>query len=215
MISLQMAYLIQEVFIISTGVIDYLNILRVVFAFLSKVSLILHYVDYNLYAGAEVCACNIYDNLHVFCTIICCYLAPGISNESFSNSIKCLHQLCLGGVRPLLLGDYNLPNINWVTGYFPSDFKYKVFFDFYSEFGFYQFIHESTRGSNVLDLLLTNDPLLLSSYYFDFPFCTSDHDSINCVIIIDKHCFSSHKNLSSDTFFAWKKLIGLPLLFFS
>ena len=121
------------------------------------------HVDYNLYAGAEVCACNIYDNLHVFCTIICCYLAPGISNESFSNSIKCLHQLCLGGVRPLLLGDYNLPNINWVTGYFPSDFKYKVFFDFYSEFGFYQFIHESTRGSNVLDLLLTNDPLLLSS----------------------------------------------------
>lgn len=171
-------------------------------------------VDYSFYSGAEIIACNIYDNQRVYVTIVCCYMAPAISNNSFLTSINCLRHICAQGPRVLLLGDCNLPNIDWNNEVFSSDYKSQLFFEFYCDFGFYQYIHESTRKSNVLDLLLSNDPLIVSSYCIDVPFCNSDHDSINCVIFIDKQCHMSSDNVSSSQMWDWKKLIGILLILF-
>ena len=101
------------------------------------------------------------------------------------------------------VSDFNLPKIDWANDFFPCDFKSQTFFTFYSDFGFQQLINEGTRRSNILDLLLTNDPLLISDFAVEAPFINSDLESITWIIIAE--------NVSSDLFsnapapvFNWK-----------
>lgn len=82
----------------------------------------------------------------------------------------------------MLLGDFNLPLINWCTQKFSNDFKSCMFFNFMTDFGFAQLVLEPTRKSNILDLLLVNNPFIISSFCIDEPFSTSDHESIICRI---------------------------------
>ena len=46
------------------------------------------------------------------------------------------------------------------------------------EFGFVQCVCSPTRGSNILDLVLSNEPLLLRSLSVMDPIGNSDHDSV-------------------------------------
>ena len=103
----------------------------------------------------------------------------------YLSTFECLCQICAACDKCIVIGDFNLPKINWKDSYFPGDFKYNVFYNFYTDYGFNQLISEPTRNDNILDLLLTNDPLLISDYSIDVPFCKSDHESINWVVILD------------------------------
>ena len=53
-------------------------------------------------------------------------------------------------------------------------------------------ICEPTRGRNILDLLLVNDPLIISDVALDVPFCTSDHESFVFKIYLHYESLSSN-----------------------
>jgi hypothetical protein len=76
----------------------------------------------------------------------------------------------------ILVGDFNLPELypelTVATG--PP----VLYNDLFSDFGLFQTVDSPTRGKNVLDLLLTNDLLLVSDVIVDVPFSTSDHDML-------------------------------------
>ena len=161
------------------------------------------FIDQIAFPGVEIIACNFVFNSHVFFTLICCYIPPSASNDLFLSNIKCLSKICNDNTQCIAVGDFNLPKIDWANDFFPGDFKSQTFFSFYSDFGFQQLINEGTRRSNILDLLLTNDPLLISDFAVDAPFINSDHESITWIIIAE--------NVSSDLFsyapapvFNWK-----------
>ena len=75
------------------------------------------------------------------------------------------------------IGDFNLPGIDWELFCAPQSIKEQSFINFIHDFGLCQLICEPTRGRNILDLLLVNDPLIISDVALDVPFCTSDHES--------------------------------------
>ena len=53
-----------------------------------------------------------------------------------------------------------------------------------------------TRGRNILDLILTDDLLIISSFAIGMPLGTSDHDSISVVLTLDREVMTNSK--SSD-----------------
>jgi hypothetical protein len=57
------------------------------------------------------------------------------------------------------------------------------FLKFYSNHGLTQVVRSPTRGNKFLDLILTNDPLIVSSLSVGEPFSTSNHDSISLSIV--------------------------------
>ena len=74
------------------------------------------------------------------------------------------------------MGDFNLPNVDWIHYSAPANRFYDKFLNFINESGLLQYVLEPTRHSNVLDLSLTNDSNLISGLQVECPF--SDHNVI-------------------------------------
>jgi hypothetical protein len=132
----------------------------------------------EIYNKVELVALNILLAKNFTITLLCSYLSPSLSYQDFTLAIKCLESVCCKYNYCVGIGDYNLPNTDWLQCYFPCDFKSKSFYDFVSDYGFIQLITENTRNNNVLDLLLTNDPLLIATFSVQDAFGSSDHGSI-------------------------------------
>ena len=64
-----------------------------------------------------------------------------------------------------LLGDFNLPDINWDTCSFIPGGRYpahsKLMLDLAQDYNLHQIVREPTRENNILDLCFTNDPSFL------------------------------------------------------
>jgi len=98
----------------------------------------------------------------------------------------------------IIVGDFNLPKINWKTLSCPSDNFHKPFLSFLIESSCTQLINFPTCGSNILDLILTNDAHVISHINADTPCGASDHVSILFNVILttdstqsinnDRHC---------------------------
>jgi hypothetical protein len=52
-----------------------------------------------------------------------------------------------------------------------------------NEFGLVQFNLSPTRDANVLDLVFSNDPLIMSDIRVDCPFASGDHLSVKFSIL--------------------------------
>ena len=101
-----------------------------------------------------------------------------IAREYAIDTIECLKFLCNGGETICLLGDFNLPLINWKFNQAPNNEIYNVFLKFFREYGLYQFVRHSTRHENILDLVMSNDPQFISTIEVQCPISTSDHNVI-------------------------------------
>jgi len=53
-----------------------------------------------------------------------------------------------------LLGDFNLPDIDWFYYHSPDNMIYNSFLKFVNSYGFTQFVNQPTRD-NILDLVLS------------------------------------------------------------
>ena len=87
----------------------------------------------------------------------------------------------------ILIGDFNMPEIvcgNHSVMHGASSEKCKLFQQFCFDLGLIQIVDFPTRGKNLLDLVLTNDPLLLSNVSGAPPLASSDHDSIHLTMLI-------------------------------
>jgi len=78
-----------------------------------------------------------------------------------------------------IVGDLNCPNVNWHLLKAPIDRIQNVFLDFVCDSGFEQMVGLPTRDDNVLDLVITSHPLLMSQVSVAQPFANSDHNSVH------------------------------------
>jgi len=106
----------------------------------------------------------------------------------------CLRYLCDTHHTVFIVGDLNLPNINWADAEAPDDNIHSLFLKFCSDYGFEQYVTEPTRDSHVLDLVLCNDPFVVSELEVTEPFSNSDH----CMVKFDL-VLTSHEHSGNDT----------------
>ncbi len=105
------------------------------------------------------------------------YRAPNVSADISSLHCTFLDFVYSVNYPVLQLGDFNLV-IDWKHLYAPgggaaAEFAAKVI-----ELSLFQLVESPTRGPNILDLVLVNDPLPVLSCCTNVPFSTSDHESV-------------------------------------
>ena len=84
----------------------------------------------------------------------------------------------------LIVGDLNCPDIDWQTFTAPIDNIQDKLLDFIAHNGYVQMVCECTRGNNVLDVVLTNEPLTVCNVDVAPPIGTSDHCQVDFVVAL-------------------------------
>lgn len=111
---------------------------------------------------------------------------PGGNSQSDLSIMKeitlCLDQFCNVDKTSIVFGDANCPNIDWLNGVAKCEPIQQMFHNCVCELGFTQSVDEPTRGANILDIVLCNDPLLISDVVVMQPFSNSDHCSVVCTL---------------------------------
>ena len=114
------------------------------------------------------------------------YRPPGTDMASYhtANLLRnALEQLATADIPTFIVTDLNCPNIDWQLQSRTTGVIDTIFSDFLTNNGYVQCVRDATRGSNVLDLVLCNEPILLSSIDVLPPFGGSDHNSIDFVVL--------------------------------
>ena len=88
----------------------------------------------------------------------------------------------------IIMGDFNLPKINWLTLEMPTDGVHDVLYDCFTELGYFQFVTDVTRlsitgNSHTLDLILSTDDMSINVDNISAPLGTSDHSIIEFTIL--------------------------------
>ena len=133
----------------------------------------------NEYECLELLAVDInVDNINT--RLILVYRPPGNTYDHFKNEllVNALQYLTDSCQRTIILGDFNLPMVDWRTCSYTSVPSCNMLCDYLLYNGLHQIIEFPTRGDNVLDLVFVNDPLLISDANVYPPISTSDHNSV-------------------------------------
>lgn len=98
----------------------------------------------------------------------------------------------------IILGDLNCPSIDWVNLRAGSNSAHTAFFDFCTNENMSQMVNFPTRTAltgteNVLDLLLTNSPDLITNVEKQPPLFNSDHHSVEFVMTLSKPTTKANK----------------------
>ncbi len=112
------------------------------------------------------------------CRIVCCYRPPSASAAAMGELCQQLAMACDGHEPIVVVGDFNLPYVNWVTYSAPRTLQYDAFLDFVNAASLSQLVLSSTRQENILDLVLTSDELFVSRVAVVDCFGTSDHSAV-------------------------------------
>jgi hypothetical protein len=80
----------------------------------------------------------------------------------------------------LLVGDFNLPDINWELQTSPHSYRQDEYLALFSEFNLSQVVEVPTRGENILDLILTSERYCVNSVRAHPPLAKSDHRMLEC-----------------------------------
>ena len=96
--------------------------------------------------------------------------------------------------RVVLIGDFNLQNVDWIHYSAPVSPFYDMLVRFVNENGLLQFVSEPTRHENILDPVLTNVPNLISDLQVQCPLSESDHNVVKFSI----NLCSDHNNVSDN-----------------
>ena len=150
--------------------------------------------------------CNIKTNNNNIFTLGLVYRSPNSTPEENDILITFLHSF-LSKVNPrndkvLILGDFNLPSINWEHETCPNDtshISYK-FLDCIHEYYLTQFVNQPThyRGDQnptLIDLILSNDSDFVHNFNHSAPFGLSHHS----VITFSLNVFQSNISLPAIT----------------
>lgn len=131
------------------------------------------------------------------------YRAP--SSSSMSSLIDYLNVCTAVNYHCIITGDFNCSNINWVSLSAPNDGTQNEFVDFAVTRSFKQMVHEPTRGNNILDLVLSNEPIAVANLSVEPPFGSSDHCQVEFSIFIDNEkCDTAKQNVNSKCY-NWHK----------
>jgi len=113
---------------------------------------------------------------------ILCYRPPKSSEpavRAFNNVLNIISD-CINCTWPtIMLGDFNLPDIDWAAVEAHEQRLHEPFINFVCENGFTQYVCEPTRKHNILDLVLCNDEYFISDCDVIAPIGTSDHCGVH------------------------------------
>ena len=156
--------------------------------------------------------------------IIACYRPPSTDTdktavEQMRRIVQCLELLCDVDATVIVLGDFNLPYIDWANPVFiaDSDRCSTLFTEFTSLYTLEQLVNEATRFNNkskvtnaaavthvganvgsILDLVLCNDIFAIQDIGVHVNFSTSDHCTVDFNILC--HVLSSDCNYEYRNF---------------
>ena len=119
-----------------------------------------------------------------------CYRSTSLSNQSLAMNCKlinCLDKLCKVKYTCCLMGDFNLPRVDWCNNSVKSDAIQEAFYEYFCSAGLTQLVTFPTRYDATLDLVFCNDPEIISNLMSQPPIGKSDHDivsfSLRCRLI--------------------------------
>ncbi|XP_047123026.1 uncharacterized protein LOC124806303 [Hydra vulgaris] len=98
--------------------------------------------------------------------LITCYRPPSYSLDDYiylESMISIISNLCESVPQFVIVGDFNLPKIDWVNYVSPIEKCHILFLTLVNNLGMYQYVLEPTRENNILDLPETN-----SESFYDF-----------------------------------------------
>jgi len=106
--------------------------------------------------------------------------------------VGCLEYLCDTCDIVVLVGDFNLPHVDWNLLNSPDDDIQSAFLQFCVHYGLYQFVDVPTRDDHILDLVLSSDHNIMSKLQVAETFSTSDHCKVEFSLILghDGNCTS-------------------------
>ena len=120
--------------------------------------------------------------------IVSIYRPPNCSNIYHDNMCKLITFLALNSEYFVIFGDFNLPGIQWPTITCPNTHAHNSFVTCITENALTQHVHFPTRGHNILDLILSSDPMAVTQVNaidnFRSLHNASDHISIVCKLNI-------------------------------
>ena len=152
-------------------------------------------IDYTVFQHVELIGSIAkIGNLHL--SIFCYYSAPNTTAVNFKHSLDCLDSILTSCAikTVLLLGDFNVPAVSWEDPVISSHTEGSKVFEliaFSRRFDLDQLNYFPTRGESVLDLVFTNDKLILSDLIVGPPFGSSDHDSLFLTLLCNNDSVKS------------------------
>ena len=116
--------------------------------------------------------------------VLCVYHPPSAVQDRIQTKELCDAIDLLAARFPsnlVVVGDFNLPNIDWTNGRNNGNMCHDMFYDLCLKCGFHQYVPNCTRENTILDLVLTNNTNnnFLSNVHTSCKFTnTCDHDSV-------------------------------------
>ena len=121
--------------------------------------------------------------------------------KELMNSVK---KLCSVKWPVTVVGDLNCPDVNWRDSISLCDGIQDKLLDCFCKFGMEQLVNDITCNDHILDLVLTNEPLIITQIYVDAPFANSDHNTVWFTVAVDKVSEFVSSNLTSAPY-CWHK----------
>jgi len=112
--------------------------------------------------------------------------------------IRCFEQHCSNNYVNIVAGDFNCPNINWADHSAPNDYVNQSILNWAVSYGFVQYVNFSTRGQNILDLVLTDDDQIISDIADSPPIGLSDHCVVDFVLNVVCNADCNYYNCNSE-----------------
>ena len=109
--------------------------------------------------------------------------------------------LCSTDKVTFILGDFNLPDVDWIHYHATDNIIYNTFLNFVNSYGLTQFVDQPTHNNNILDLVLSSSNKIISDMYILPPIGASDHN----VAMFDMNLVNSTSDFNSSDliFFDW------------
>ena len=132
------------------------------------------------------------------CRIIGYYRSPGCFAKDVDYmllSVRCLQKLCFSDKVTVIMGDFNLPHVDWSYHHATDNIIYNLFLKFVNSYGLTKFVDQPTRENNILDLVLSTSDMSISDVDVFSPIGSSDHNAVmfntNFVNFLNHHCTST------------------------
>jgi hypothetical protein len=131
----------------------------------------------DLFQSLEIVAVDI-TCCGIISRLILVYRPPNYDSDQNTLLASALRHLSSKITRLAIIGDFNLPSVDWKCVNNSVMLNCHELIDFFTDSGLYQVVDQPTRDKNILDLVFVNDPILVISLEIIPPVSTSDH---NCV----------------------------------
>ena len=114
-----------------------------------------------------------------------CYRSPSANDEENDALLNMIRSVAEKEKSLLLVGDFNYPRINWEELDVSGDGE--AFLDIIEDNFLCQHVTQATRGTNILDLVISSEEELVSKLSIGPSIGGSDHSSVEFLLNLELH----------------------------